>query len=378
MRENRLPVGNITRETVGAVVVPQAIAASAPAADSTTDMLLEIKNMTEKEIGMTYREVRVEEQVKRFCKAKLFHWLKFVVNKFDLGSLKSPHDIGNVVMKGLNVKQEEVKARWWLLYQGVVKKALDTQRSNCNMAIKPVMISECDVNVNVRPKRKLTIMYCLFFAIATEYMRANKMPSLDDILGGRRLAMQNGGEMNEAGKFPYFFFCNTILECVAGKKLWKVQKTKRLISKSCVTVSDEAFALLLMINSWEKFEYFAENPEVEDKMSVPATSYTEKKGRNKKMKGWSQEGLVKYNRLCECVVQDRQSAEGIQFEKDFLKYHTDEMVRTRMEEGGGEEQDGNGSDAEGGNVEHAYNHLAEMCDGGDEDDEDNELEQVDV
>ena len=62
------------------------------------------------------------------------------MNKSDLSRLSSPTDIGNVVMKGLNIVDGSVKARWWLLYQDVVRKTLDTQRSNCNMAIKPLIV----------------------------------------------------------------------------------------------------------------------------------------------------------------------------------------------------------------------------------------------
>jgi hypothetical protein len=148
-------------------------------------------------------------------------------------------------------------------------------------------------------------------------MRRDIMPKLADILGGRILAMQSEGRIDEVGKRPYFFFCNTILECVAGKKAWKVQKKKRKISNSCVTVSDEAFALLLVINSWEKFEFMADNPQSEARSSnVPPTNYTEKKGRNKKMQGWSQKGIDKFNSLCEMVVKDRQSVSGKQPVRD--------------------------------------------------------------
>ena len=110
--------------------------------DETTAILLEINNMSEKEVGDTYRDVVVEEQVKQFCKNTLFHKLKFIVKKEDLSRLEKPHDIGNYVMKGLHVVDDSSKARWWILYQGVVKKALDTQRSNANMAIKRVMIGK--------------------------------------------------------------------------------------------------------------------------------------------------------------------------------------------------------------------------------------------
>ena len=39
-----------------------------------------------------------------------------------------------------------------------------------------------------------------------------------------------------------------------------------------------------MANSWDKFEYLAENDEINDKNDIPETLYTEKKGRNKKCK----------------------------------------------------------------------------------------------
>jgi len=125
-------------------VVPAAASAVAfsSVVDSTTNMLLEISNMTDKEIRKAYRDVRVEEQVKQYCKKQLFHLLKFVTHGSDLASLKHPYSIGNVVMDALNVTDETVRARWWLLYQGVVKKTVDTQRSNCNMAIKSVMVGK--------------------------------------------------------------------------------------------------------------------------------------------------------------------------------------------------------------------------------------------
>jgi len=108
----------------------------------TTEMLLEINNMTEREMGDAYRDVVVETQVQQFCKNTLFHKMKFIVNKEELSSLKYKHDIGNYVMKQLHVVDDKSKPKWWLLYQGVVKRSLDVQRSNCNMAVKAVMIGE--------------------------------------------------------------------------------------------------------------------------------------------------------------------------------------------------------------------------------------------
>lgn len=46
-------------------------------------------------------------------------------------------------------------------------------------------------------------------------------------------------------------FCNQFLACVTGKNDWK-QQTKNLI-RDFATVSDEAFALLVLENIWDKW-----------------------------------------------------------------------------------------------------------------------------
>lgn len=108
-------------------------------------------------------------------------------------------------------------------------------------------------------------------------MKAEKMLPLDDILGRRVTAMAKGGKVNAAGKYQFFFF---LRECVVGYKEWKNKKTKVLVSKTCVMVSDdEAFALLLLVNSWEKIQFITDNPDNKDKTEIPSTKYTENKGK---------------------------------------------------------------------------------------------------
>ena len=142
MASTAAAAGHLPAARLVAESVTLAPATSRETIDATTEMLLKVRNMSDKEIGTTYRDVRVEEQVKQYCKSKLFHWLKFIVNRTDLGRLTNDHDIGNVVMNKLNVNEKAYRPRWWLLYKDVVRKAIDTQRSNCNMAIKSVMIGK--------------------------------------------------------------------------------------------------------------------------------------------------------------------------------------------------------------------------------------------
>ena len=190
------------------------------------------------------------------------------------------------------------------------------------------------------------------------------MPGLEDILGGRVMAMAKGGTMKGDGKFPFFFFCNRILECVAGKKKFKAEKSKVLISNSCASVSDEAFALLLMVNGWDKFDFLSDQSKKDGDEDTPPTMFTEKKGRNRKLKGWSSEGIDKYNKLCHHVKKDRESEQGKMFEVEFKKYYVDECKRNGviMEE----MDDGDETDEEeggGGRVpkrfKRAFNHLGD-------------------
>jgi len=201
----------------------------------------------------------------------------------------------------------------------------------------------------------------------TGAMKANKMPQLADMIGGRRAAMAKGaGHITGENKYPFFFFCNSIIECVAGKKEWKSQKSKKLISQSCVTVSDEAFAFLLMQNSWAKFEYMAENCEVDDRKDLPETLFTEKRGRNRKLQGWSEEGIDHFNQLCLMVEEDRASEAGKQFEIEFKKYHEDKAKEDKLNavEVGENDDD----DSDDGGVGHVvkkarfvYNHLKDLA-----------------
>ena len=201
------------------------------------------------------------------------------------------------------------------------------------------------------------------------------MPNLDDIMGGRVLAMTKGGEMNGPGKHPFYFFCNHILECVAGKKKWKAEKSTTRVSKSCATVSDEAFALLLMVNSWDKFEFMSADSNLDSvKDVVPSTMFTEKKGRNRKLQGWTLEGIDKYNKLCEHVKKDRASEEGKLFEKEFLEYQKGECARKAKNEAEGEDDDvdsdneGDENEPKAKRVKEAYNHLKDDDETVDDDD----------
>jgi len=130
--------------------------------------------------------------------------------------------------------------------------------------------------------------------------------------------------------------------------------------------------LLLLVNSWDKFEFIADHPQCEAKGDFPATLYTEKKGRNKKMWGWSQEGIANFNHLCDCVVKDKTA---------FLKFHTNEQLRIKAGIIASEACDGEETEQIESTVQpsNAYNQLKEMCDQeSKEDDNDSDIENMEA
>jgi hypothetical protein len=72
----------------------------------------------------------------------LFKKKKFIADQEELGSLREKNSIGNKVMDYMNIMDQSKQYSWWVLYQDVVKKALDQQRSNCNIAMKEVVVGK--------------------------------------------------------------------------------------------------------------------------------------------------------------------------------------------------------------------------------------------
>ena len=71
-------------------------------------------------------------------------------------------------------------------------------------------------------------------------MKQQTMPQLKDILGGRKQAVLNYQvvEQEHSQLDAFGFFCYNILECAAGKQEWKLEKVRKTVSTSYVTVSD--------------------------------------------------------------------------------------------------------------------------------------------
>ena len=77
--------------------------------------------------------------------------------------------------------------------------------------------------------------------------------------------------------------------------MWGKEKTIKLLSEA-VTTSDESFAILVLVNNWDKWKAEQETP---PRKLEPL--YTSSTHGNKKFQGWSDGGIKEYNSLLDKV-----------------------------------------------------------------------------
>ena len=111
----------------------------------------------------------------------------------------------------------------------------------------------------------------------------------------------------EETRDTYICFEN-LIQSVVGNKQWKGGKHCNLIS-DFVTVNQESLALWILQNY--------EDPWNSQKNTPARAKFTGTRNGNSMFHGWSDEGIVEYNRLCTHVVNDRNK--HLNFEQEFRK-----------------------------------------------------------
>ncbi len=119
-------------------------------------------------------------------------------------------------------------------------------------------------------------------------------------------------------KTDYMFFCDHLLGAVTGMKRFAKDSRSRHISQ-IATVSDEAFALVLLENNFNVWSDMYSTGVTKGSTINP--EYTNggnsiSNGRSRKYKGWSDAGIDKYNDLFDKVKQDRK--QHLNFDKLYL------------------------------------------------------------
>ena len=120
-------------------------------------------------------------------------------------------------------------------------------------------------------------------------------------------------------------FVENFLACVVGKVQWKRNVKKNLITKF-TTNSDEAFALLVLENGWDEWikidahEHFISKRGLNEEKTrkvVGGGCYTAEAKGSIWFGGWKEEGVLRFNELCEIVKKDR--AENGSFDLRYLE-----------------------------------------------------------
>ena len=124
----------------------------------------------------------------------------------------------------------------------------------------------------------------------------------------------------------YYFFYDCILRCVIGKQEWKrLIRLNKPISK-VVSVSDEAFALLVLENSWLRWKYIFDHniQDFKDKKKVKARYTKDIREGNASFDGWTVKGLQKYNKLICKVMKDRK--DNAKFDSTYIQNLTNKCL----------------------------------------------------
>jgi len=239
----------------------------------------------------------VVRRIVLFVKNTLFRQIKFVT------STKSFNEAFQKVLVEERPKNPYI---FQLTYQNYFKTALNQKRSTCEMSGKKIVIR----------------------AINTVFKNGeDEFFTFDELCKLRRAT-------TDRERKAFFWFFDSFLECVCGASAWNNAKTKQLVSEArdasgskIVSVSDEAFALLLIDNYLEKWKTRAdeedtariepvgdgaarittEGENTRKKQTKTAGKYTGKAKGQCKWGGWSSEGIKQFNFLRKLVKADREA-----------------------------------------------------------------------
>ena len=137
------------------------------------------------------------------------------------------------------------------------------------------------------------------------------------------LDLQQVLQMRAKNNFIYYDFISYFVSAVIGRMDYRKKSCSMLLS-NYATVSDEAFALLSLENNFETWMDMGHTGNT--KNSTVPCKYTNggksecKNARSQHNKGWSDEGLCRFNDLFDLVEKNREAPHAKQFEEDFRKW----------------------------------------------------------
>ena len=260
------------------------------------------------------------ERVVEYVKNQLFRRVKFITDEGEmLGDWRKKGSVGAKVVKGMNIDIDEAD-KWWSIYKPAISRGIADRRNIASVAVKAALKGKTQYGVWELGNSLATrgISHCRWCDSPSEAKRRQDdpntsylVPQLGEILELRQEPEEDDPNRNNA----YKFFVDKILGCAVGKRSWgKDKKCFKTVTTGGVTVSDEAFALLIMENQWHVvFQAGGE------------TKYTGKSGTaNRRNSGWSKQGIERFNQLVRKVKENRVEAFGLDVEDAIRRELKDE------------------------------------------------------
>jgi len=151
--------------------------------------------------------------------------------------LTCPGNIAQYFYKALSIIDTE-REGWWAGSVSKGRKSIDNLHFNGyqNWIHVWVHFFNCNIHANYCCTHLYLHINCI-----SGLKSATNLPALQELW----LLCKNETTME--------IFCNNFLSCVLGKHHWKWQKKHKLICE-LATISDEAFALLVLENIWDEWK----------------------------------------------------------------------------------------------------------------------------
>ena len=243
-------------------------------------------------IAKQMQERHIRQRIQSTVKSRIFRKVKFITST----------EYYERVMKVI-VEQEKPadKAKFVRVYKTCVVGAVNTKRSACEQAAAEV------VRKLLKDKNHLDEVAPAPYSVETLCkLRQSQTP-----------------EEKEA----FRWFVGELLECVVGKAAWGKKKYQARISEAVyanttekiVTVSDEAFGLVLYENYIDKWITKYHNPSSQGERGKKILGkYTRSSVGYTEYGGWSEEGVLRFNELCSLVEEDRSSRNASEAEEQVM------------------------------------------------------------
>jgi hypothetical protein len=258
---------------------------------------------------------KTKERIKTYVKTELFHKVKFIREEIEL-DFKNKFYAG-AIMTHMGVAKGD-REQWWSEYKVVARQALSEKRATVCSSIKSIYKGRKD-----GPCKSQCCANLLILKFAADLVERNELPTLSTIL-----------QMRHGTGSAYQIFCDEVLSQVVGKLEWKTGRHSRKISR-WATTSDEAFALILLENSWDLWAEMAEQAKLHGKktafVATKEALYSRSGAGTKKYGGWTSIGLKRFGEIANLVQADRMKIDGRKFEEDYQeKWRSESSVKRRV------------------------------------------------